>query len=227
MLRQSAIICSVALAFICVLPKQGPAQDYASWIRTSDRGDNPLIVEMIQEADLSTAMEIVTAIGMREDARIQEIILAVGERTDSRPFWERELILSALLASVFPDSLGNSELEARLQANRDGLDFLVAGLPGFTLCLQRHVIRLLGTLHPPEYLGALMAEGRRLSDLLTRQRGDLNGEQAGLTLTYLETVDRIADPDFAEIVLLILERSRHPEVAETARSVSRSLLLEE
>jgi ABC-type branched-subunit amino acid transport system ATPase component len=72
-----------------------------------------------------------------------------------------------------------------------------------------------------------MAEGRRLADLLNLQRGDLNGEQAGLTLAYLETLERIADPEFAEIVLLILERSRHLEVARAASSVSRLLLLDE
>ena len=227
MLRQAAIISTLALAFICSGPKQAPAQDYTSWIRISDSGDNRLIVQMIEEADLGTALEIVTATGLREDAQIQEIILAVGERTDARPFWERELILRALLASVFPEDPGNSELEKRLQLNREGIDFLVTGLPAFNLSLKREIIRLLGTLHPPEYLSTLMCEGRGLSDLLTLQRGDLNGEQAGLTLTYLETIDRIGDPDFSEIVLLILERSRHLEVAEAARSVSRSLLLGE
>ena len=226
-MRQTIIVPALALAFICILPTPASAQDYASWIRYSDSSDNPLIVEMIREADLSAALEIVTAIGLREDAQIREIILAVGERTDSRPLWERELILRVLLASVFPASLAGPELEARLQMNREGLDFLVAGLPAFTLSLKREVVRLLGFLHPPEYLGALMAEGRRLADLLTLQRGDLNGEQAGLALMYLETVDRIANPEFADIVLLILERSRHLEVAEAARSVSRSLLLVE
>jgi hypothetical protein len=227
MSRQTAAVLPLALALLCILSISAQAQDYPSWIRYSDSGDNPLIVQMIHESDLSTALQITSAIGQREDARIQEIILAVGERSDPRPLWERELILRALLASVFPGSLTDSELEDRLRMNREGLDFLVAGLPGFTLSLKREVVRLLGFLHPPGYLSALMAEGRRLADLLTLQRGDLNGEQAGLTLTYLETLERIADPEFAEIVLLILERSRHLEVAQAARSVSRLLLLKE
>jgi hypothetical protein len=227
MSRQTAVVSLLAFALICIPPVQPHAQDYASWIRYSDSGDNPMIVQMLREADLSTALQIASAIGLREDAQIQEIILAAGERSDSRPFWEQELILRALLSSAFPASLEDSELRARLQMNREGLDFLVTGLPFFTLSLQREIVRLLGFLHPPEYLGALMAEGRRLADLLALQRGDLNGEQAGLALVYLHTLERVADADFADIVLLILERSRHPEVAQAARSVSRSLLLDE
>jgi hypothetical protein len=224
-MRSPAVISALALAFICLLPTAAAAQDYASWVRYSDRGDNPLIVESIRQGDLTAGLEIAAAIGQREDLEIQEIILAVGEAIDPRPQWERELILRALLASVFPASLESSELEARLRKNRDGFDFLVAGLPRFTLSLRREVIRLLGFLHPPEYVSALMSEGRRLADVLQTQQGRLNGEQAGLTLTYLATVGRIADPEFANIVLLILQRTRHLEVAEAARSLSRSLLL--
>jgi hypothetical protein len=226
-MRTAAIIPMLVLGFTLFHPEKVAAQDYASWIRYSNRGDNQLIVEMLRQGDLSEALEIATAVGLREDAEIQEIVLAVGETVDPRPQWERELILRVLLASVFPDSLGSVELEAGLHKNRAGIDFLVDGLPGFSLSLQREVIRLLGYFHPPEYSSALMAEGRRLADLLRLQRGELNGEQAGLTLTYLQTLERVGNPDFADLVLLIVERSRHLEVAEAARSASRSLLLTE
>lgn len=223
-MRRRGIIPALALAFICFQPVETAAQDYTSWIRYSEARDNPLIAEMIRQGDLSTALEIAAALGLREDSEIQEIILAVGETIDPALQWERELILRALLASVFTASLDNSELEARLRRNREGLDFLVAGLPDFTVSLKREVIRLLGLLHPPEYVSALMSEGRQLADLLQKQQGQLNGEQAGLILTYLETLGRVGNPESAEIVLMILERSRHLEVADTARSVSRSLL---
>ena len=226
-MRTAAIIPVLALELIFFHPATATAQDYASWIRYSDSGDNQLIVEMIQQADLSAALEIAAAMGLREDVEIQEIILAVGETVDPRPQWERELILRVLLASVFPASLDSGELEAGLKKNREGIDFLVDGLPGFHLSLKREVIRLMGTFHPPEYSSVLMTEGHLLADLLTLQRGDLNGEQAGLTLTYLDTIERVGNPDFADVVLLILERSRHLEVAEAARSVSRSLLLDD
>ena len=226
-MRNRAVISALALTLTCFLPADPAAQEIGSWIRHSDSRDNSLIVEMIRQGDLSAGLEVAAAIGLREDVEIQEIILAVGETIDPRPQWERELILRTVLASVFPASLEDSELESRLRRNREGLDFLAAGLPHYTLSLKREVVRLLGFLHPPEYLSALMREGRRLAEVLENQQGRLNGEQAGLTLTYLETVGRIADPEFAHIVLLILQRSRHLEVAEAARSVSRSLLLVE
>jgi hypothetical protein len=223
-MRGRAVFSAIALSLICFLPTKTAAQTTASWVRFSDSGDNPLIVEMMRQGELSTAMEIAKEIGLREDPAIQELILAMGETIDPRPQWERELILRALLNSVFPPEAEASDLEHRLQVNREAVEFLVDNLPQYSLSLKREVIRLLGFLHPPESLSALMQEGRRLADLMTLQRGNLTGEQAGLTLTYLETVDRIADPEFADIVLLILERSRHMEVAEAARSVSRSLL---
>ncbi len=224
-MRTLAVISALVLVSICLLPPAVAAQDYGSWIRYSDSRDNQLIVELIRQGDLTTGLEIAAAIGLREDPQVQEIILAVGETTDLRPQWERELILRALLASVFPPSLQDTELAERLGKNVEGFDFLVAGLPHFTLSLRREVTRLLGFLHPPEYESVLMSEGRWLAEVLRNQQGRLNGEQAGLTLTYLETVGRIANPEFGDTVLLILERSRHPEVAEAARSVSRSLLL--
>jgi len=223
-MRGRAVFPAIALSVICFLPTKAAAQATASWIRYSDSRDNPLIVEMMRQGDLSIAMEIAKAIGLREDPAIQELILTMGETIDPRPQWERELILRALLVSVFPPDAQASDLEYRLRVNREAVEFLVANLPQYSLSLKREVIRLLGFFHPPESLSALMREGRRLADLMTLQRGNLNGEQAGLALTYLQTVDRIADPEFADIVLLILERSRHLEVAEAARTVSRSLL---
>jgi hypothetical protein len=226
-MRGASVIPALLLGFICFLPVEAAAQDYSSWIRYSDSTDNALIAEMIRQGDLGTALEIAKALGLREDTEVQQIILAVGESIDPGSQWEGELILRTLLASVFPASLDKSELEARLRRNREGLDFLVSGLPHFTLSLKREVLRLLGFLHPPEYLSAIMSEGRDLAELLRKQQGQLNGEQAGLALTYLETLDRVDDPECAEIVLMILQRSRHLEVAEAARSVSRSLLLDE
>ena len=219
-----SVLSAVLLSFSCA---GATAQDYASWIRRSDSRDNRLIAEMMDQGDLTAGLQIAAALGDRQDAEIQDIILAVGEASDARPQWERELILRALLVSVFPASLGDGELADRLAANREGFHFLVSGLPGFTLSLKREIIRLLGFFHPAEYLGSLMREGRLLAELLQRQEGQLNGEQAGLILTYLETLRRIADPEFGDIVLLIRKRSRHPEVAQAANNVSRSLLYPE
>ena len=212
---------------LCFLPLHTAAQDYTSWIRYSDSRDNDLIAELIEQGDLAIGLDVANALGLREDVQIQEIILAVGEQITHRSSWERELILRVMLASVFAPTLESSELERRLRVNRNGIDFLVANLPRFGLSLKREVVRLLSFLHPPEYLGTLMAEGRRITEMLREQEGQLSGEQAALTLTFLETVGTIANPEFANLVLLILERTRHLEVAEKARSVSRSLLVKD
>ncbi|MEE9307103.1 MAG: hypothetical protein V3V57_06195 [Spirochaetia bacterium] len=226
-MKSRAISVGLAFMLLCFLPLHTAAQDYTSWIRYSDSGDNDLIVEMIEQGDLATGLDVAEALGLREDVQIQEIILAVGEQITHRSSWERELILRVMLASVFAPTLESSELERRLRANRDGIDFLVANLHQFGLSLKREVTRVLSFLHPPEYLGTLMAEGRRITEILREQEGRLNGEQAALTLTFLETVGTIADPEFANLVLLILERTRHLEVGEKARSVSRSLLVKD
>jgi len=226
-MRSRAITAGLAFTLLWSLPLPAAAQDYTSWIRYSDSRDNDLIVEMIEQGDLAIGLEVAGALGLRADVQVQEIILAVGEQKTHRPSWERELILRVILASVFAPILESSELERRLRANRDGIDFLVTNLPRFGLALKREVIRVLSFLHPPEYLSTLMAEGRRITEILREQEGQLSGEQAALTLTFLETAGTIADPEFANMVLLILERTRHLEVAEKARSVSRSLLVKD
>ncbi|MBN2551416.1 MAG: hypothetical protein JXB06_01545 [Spirochaetales bacterium] len=220
------IVTVLVCAFYFLGAASAPSQSSVAWIRHSDSSDNLLIVEMIEQGDLSFALEVASALGLRTDVRIGEIILALGGMVDERPQWEREMILRMLLASVFPADTVEPELAAGLEENGEAIQFLTANLPRFSLSLKREVIRLLGFYHPAGSLSALMAEGRRLSDLLRLQSGDLDGEQAGLALTYLDTIQRIADPDFADIALMLLERSRHLEVAEKARSVSRSLLLE-
>ena len=225
-MRRASIVPVLVCAFFCFGAASAPSQSSVSWVRYSDSSDNLLIAEMIDQGDLSFALEVASALGLRTDVRIGEIILALGEMVDERPQWEREMILRMLLASVFPADAGESELTAGLEENGEAIQFLAADLPRFSLSLRREVIRLLGFHHPAGSLSALMAEGRRLSDLLRLQSGELNGEQAGLALTYLDTIERIGDPDFADIALMLLERSRHLEVAEKARSVSRSLLLE-
>ena len=226
-MRSGTIPTVLAVSLLWFFPLHTAAQDYTSWIRYSDSGDNDLIVEMIEQGDLAIGLDVAGALGLREDVQVQEIILAVGEQITHRQSWERELILRVMLASVFAPTLESSELERRLRANRNGIDFLVANLPQFGLSLKREVTRVLSFLHPPEYLSTLMAEGRRITEILREQEGQLSGEQAALTLTFLETVGTIADPEFANPVLLILERTRHLEVAEKARSVSRSLLMSE
>jgi hypothetical protein len=201
------------------------AQDYASWVRFSDSTDNSLIIEMIEQGELSSGLEAAAALGSRRDPLIQDIILAVGQSVDQRPAWERELLLRVMLRSVLPPSLERSEWTERLKVNREAIDFLAANLPHYDPPLKREIIRILGFLTPPGHLSTLMWEGRQLGELLLTQSGELNGEQAGLALAYLDTVGRIGDPEFANVVLFILERCRHMEVAEKARSVSRSLLL--
>jgi len=226
-MKSRAISVRLAFMLLCFLPLHTAAQDYTSWIRYSDSRDNDLIADLIEQGDLAIGLDVANALGLREDVQIQEIILAVGEQITHRSSWERELILRVMLASVFAPTLESSELERRLRVNRNGIDFLVANLPRFELSLKREVVRLLSFLHPPEYLGTLMAEGRRITEMLREQEGQLSGEQAALTLTFLETVGTIANPEFANLVLLILERTRHLEVAEKARSVSRSLLVKD
>jgi hypothetical protein len=218
-----AYLALLTAAFISRQP--APAQDYQAWIRNSDRRDNTLIAEIIENGDLSAAIESARALGSRPDFRVQEIILAVGESFSSRA-WEGELILRVILASVFPPELERGELERRLLLNREAMDFLVAHLSVYTTELKTEIVRLMAGLPLPEYQGALMEQGRGLTELLERQEGRLQAEQARLALTFLDTIEDMGRPEFGQLALSILERTRHPEVADRARATARSLLLD-
>ena len=188
---RALILPVLVCAFFCFGPAPAPCQSPVSWIRYSDSSDNLLIAEMIEQGDLSFSLEAASALGLRTDVRVGEIILTLCEGVDERPQWEREMILRMLLASVFPAGAAESDLAARLEENGEAIQFLAADLLRFSLSLKREVIRLLGFHHPAGSLSTLMEEGRRLSDLLRLQSGELEGEQAGLALTYLDTIQRI------------------------------------
>lgn len=212
----------LALSFSPIGPCPAVAQDFAAWVRTSGREDNDLLIELISQGELSACLEICRAIGLRSDFRVGEVILALGGSFSRAS--QNELLLRVLLASVFPVGLERTELRERLKENLESLDFLFSTLSRYDLPLKREIIRLMAGLPEPKYQGMLMSEGRRITELLRRQKGRLEQEQAALIVTFLETVSATGSPDFADVVLTILERTRHPGVAEKARSVARVLL---
>jgi hypothetical protein len=225
MIRQS--ITGLALILLFFTNHAARCQDYAAWIRSTDSRDNTLIAEMIEQGDLAVAHAVARSLAAREDSRIEEIIIAIEQKRagSSRGCWEREHILRVLLAGVFSQELKDSVLEERLLANRNALDYLLTHLTEYDLPLKREIIRLLSALHPPEYQQVLMAEGRKITELLAQQEGRLEAEQAALIVTFLDTVKKTENPEFADLALSILRLGRHPEVAERARSTARSLLL--
>jgi hypothetical protein len=217
-----------ALAAIGLLALAGAmrpgAQDFGSWAESTDRRQDALILESLDPAALASSLELLGALGRRRDLYVADILLGLNERIAGREGYTWELLLRTALCSVFPPSLPQWELRDRVALNRTGIDALVEALPHYGTALSADVLRLVAVGGPEPYQSALMAEGERLLALLERQRGALEGQQAALVLAYLHALDRAASPVFCDLALRIRERSRHPEVAATARAVARRLL---
>jgi hypothetical protein len=213
---------SLAGTLLLVLAVSAFCQDYAAFVAGGDRTDNPLVLEMLRSADLSTAITIAGALGRREDRYVADILVrlladAVGQRDLTR-----ELLLRVVLASAFAPDL--PDLRERLDVNRPGLEYLSTQAAGVSPALQREILRVLALSPEAADPAVLMEWGMSLAERLGRQGGRLEAEQAALLRAYLEAVGALGDPDFAPVALLILERTREASVARAARKTARQLL---
>ncbi len=195
------------------LPATLPAEH---WAVHTDRQQNPLILEAMQEGDLDQALEAARALGLREEDYVSDILSGLLGRG-------QELPLLFLLRAVFPPEQSPRVLAPRLAVNREGLDELARGLEGFGPALRREVVRLLRQAGDRAYDRPVLAQAGRLCDRLRAQAGRAEAEQAELTLEVLEYAASSANPVFLDPVLRLKECSRSAPIARRAAEVAGEL----
>ena len=221
------LLCCLLACLLAAAPAL-QCQEFSAWIPSTDRTDNPLIRELLSSGSLGERLAVAEALGARGDAYIGDLLesLLAGLSGPARP--EGELLLRVMLASVFPPSLSAEELERRLGPNRQAIELLAESVPGFGAPLARETCRVLaraiGTGGGGGLKGALMAEGRRLAEALGERSGYSDSEEADRLAAFLEAVETIADPVFADIVVRILETTRTRELGRYARFVLARIL---
>jgi hypothetical protein len=201
-------------AGLSTLPAVLPGEHWAVY---TDRRQNPLLLETMQDGDLDDALQAAQALGRREDAYVSDILSGLLSRG-------QEIPILFLLRAVFPPAEGPQVLAQRLSVNRAGLDELAAGLEGFGLALRREVVRLLRQAGNRAYDGPVLAQAGWLSERFRAQAGQAETELAELALEVLAYASSSANPVFLDPVLRLQEGSRTACIARQAAAVAAELV---
>jgi hypothetical protein len=190
----------------------------------SDRSDDTIILEMLETASLDERLEILNAVGEREDPFIGAYLDDFLLRHSSRPA-ESEHLMRVLLDSAFPRSSALEQLAGRVAPNQAGLLAAASRLATFAdpqLCAA--IVRLIPLL--PGGLSDLLGTVDRLVDRLAGGDGFLDPRDDGLLLDALDAMGRTGSHDFLEPALAVARLSREKVVVERARAVARALALD-
>lgn len=190
----------------------------------SDRSYDTIILEMLEGTTLDERLEILSAVGEREDPFIGAYLDDFLLRHTSRPA-ESEHLMRVLLESAFPRSSALEQLAGRVAPNQAGLLAAASRLATFAdpqLCAA--IVRLIPLL--PGGLSDLLGTVDRLVDRLAEGDGFLDPRDDGLLLDALEAMGRTGSHDFLEPALSVAHLSREKVVVERARAVAWALALD-
>jgi hypothetical protein len=186
------------------------------WAAYTDRRQNQLILQTMQEEDLGEALQAAGALGLRGDPYVADIrsgLLGSGQ----------ELPVLFLLRAVFPPAESPQVLAPRLSVNRSGLDELAGRLESFSPALRREAVRLLRLAGDRAYDQPVLAQAGWLRDRLRAQAGRADAELAELALEVLAYAGSSANPVFLDPVLQLRQSSRSAPVARRAAEVAEEL----
>ncbi len=207
------------LALICLLVVARPAAAlWREFALASDRRLDDVILVALEDATLDEKLEILSAVGQREDPFIGAYLDAFLLRQPSRPA-ESEHLLRILLDSAFPRDVPLARLAERVAPNQPALLAAAARLSTFAdpqLCAA--IVRVIPLL--PGGRGDLLALVDRMVDRLEARNGLLDPRENGLLLDALAAINAIGSPDFLGPVLAVARLSRERVVVERARATA-------
>ena len=154
----------------------------------SDRSYDTVILEALDGATLDERLEILTAVGEREDPFIGSYIESFLLRHTSRPA-ESEHLMRVLLETAFPRTAALEQLAGRVAPNHADLLAAASRLATFAdpqLCAA--IVRLIPLL--PGGLSDLLGTVDRLVDRLAREDGHLDPREK-FCWDYWITVDEL------------------------------------
>ncbi len=184
----------------------------------SDRRLDDVILEALEGATFDEKLEILSAVGQRDDPYIGAYLDAFLLDQSSRPT-ESEHLLRILLDIAFPRTAPLERLAGRVAANETALLAAAARLSSFSdpqLCAA--IVRVIPLL--PGGRGDLLALVDRIVDRLELRAGLLDPRENGLLLDTLAAIRAIGSPDFLDPVLAVARLSREGVVVERARATA-------
>ena len=172
---------------------------------------------MLEGATLDERLEILNAVGEREDPFIGAYIDDFLGRHSAQPAQRASTCLRILLDTAFPRG-APERLAARVEPNRTHCSRPPRGFASFSdpqLCAA--IVRVIPLL--PGGRADLLGLVDRIVDRMGRSDGLLDPRENGLLLDALEAMRAIGAPDFLGTVLAVARLSRERVVVERARAV--------
>ena len=219
-LAAGGLFCALLLA----VSTRGAADDLGTFAVRSDRADDPILLQSLEEEDFSTSVLICDAVGRRDDPYAADIIAFLLERNAGAEKVHVEILLRMLLRGLFDTSRGEQWVRSAITANAGVLDTMISRIDRWTdPQLTSSLVRLLPFLPASQALPALLTVGSGLVDRLESGEGLITSQETGLAMDFLATVERMRCRDSFDQCAAIARLSREKVLVDRARSVARSL----
>jgi hypothetical protein len=212
----------IALLAAAALP--AAASDWHLFVAQSDRSANAMIMELLAESETAVQLDIVSALGERDDPYVEDIIRWIHEGFDSRTVFRREFVLRTLLGSLLDSSLPSDVLAERAAANLDGLERLIREMGEIRDPLLRNeLIRIMDLLS----VDLTPCISRQFVAVLCEVKvggGETGPENRALLLSLLSFAARHPRVEFLQPCLEAARASRESLVVENARAAAKIIV---
>ena len=215
----------VTCALLLVASTVATAQDWGAYAARSTRADDPLLLQVMEEADLTTKALICGGVGQREDPYAADIIGSLLDRNAGGERVQVELLLRVLLQGLFDPARGGQKIQSAISANEVVLDSMISRIDRWTdPQLKSTLVRLFPSMPAEKVLPALLTVGSELVNGLSSEHGQIPPPRMGLAMDYLAAVEQLRCRDALDQCAAIARLSREKSLVDRARSVAVLLM---
>ncbi len=214
---------ALCIALLAIAVPTG-AQDWGDFARASDRSQDELLSQVMNESDLATAAAICAGVGLRVDPYAGDIIESLIASRVGRAITRSELLLRTLLKGLFDPGRADSPLAERVAVNRQALRALYDAFPSLQdPQLVETLVNLLPAL-PDNSPGVhLMAAARRILTKLDAGNGMLDAQETALAMDVIAVARQLGGADFLDFCAAIVHLSRDGDLVSAARATAAAL----
>ena len=216
-----ALFCALFLP----VAARAAAVDWGAFALNSSRAQDPLLITVLQDADLDTALQICRGVGGRAEpyaGDILDVLLSLHHAADGGA---SEVMLRAILQGLLDPARSVPPLAQRIAANITSLQALASRIP--VLKDPQLVAALVRIIPGTPGLDAgplLMGAANRIVWELRQGRGHLYPQEKALALDLLAAMTAAGGGDFVAFCASVEKLSDDGDLVSAARAPARSLM---
>ena len=186
----------------------------AEFVRSSDRGSNGVIAELIISGDFGTAIQASGALAEREDRFVADIVIEVLEYITARNAYRFEYILRTILLAMSGAEEMNVDAIRSLAETADSFEDPV---------LRGDILNLIAESGEQELGSAVLRAGKRIITNLSERNGTVTGEEAYEIDAYFRCGRLFPSAAFKAQAAAVVSLARDRRVVATGRSFLKEL----